>query len=189
MASFNKFTSLPFIPYRIVTTLMNNDNFFKLLKYNTYDALSKPNLTEDEKLELICKDEDDMHNFNIFFTNVEPNELVKSKTILKIYRYDTMPDNYALATICYKFDILYGTKNAMVDYQGVPCARIDVMEMELMKTLNGADVAGVGMLQFNHELSRLSRSTLNIGNNYTFTGTSIIMATQIADTQGVGTCG
>ena len=100
-----------------------------------------------------------------------------------------MPDDYALATICYKFDILYGTRNAMVDYQGVPCARVDVMEMELMKTLNGADVAGVGMLQFNHELSRLSRSTLNIGNNYTFTGTSIIMATQIADTQGVGTCG
>ena len=88
MASFNKFTSLPFVPYRIVVKLTENDNFFKLLKYNTYDALSMPNLTEDEKLELICKDFDDMHNFNIFLTNIEPNELVSSKTILKLYRLD-----------------------------------------------------------------------------------------------------
>ena len=42
MASFNKFTSLPFIPYKILVALMDNDNFFKLLKYNTYDALSSP---------------------------------------------------------------------------------------------------------------------------------------------------
>lgn len=188
MANFNKFTSLPFIPYRIIVALMENDNFFKLLKYNTYDALSKPNLTEDEKIAMICKDNEDMHNYNIFLTNVEPNELVQSKTILKIYRYDTLPDNYAMATVSYKMDILYGTKNAVVNYQGVPCARVDVMEMELMKTLNGADVAGVGLLQFNHELSRLSRSTLNIGNNYTFTGTSIVMATQLADLQGGDTC-
>ncbi len=189
MASFNKFTSLPFVPYRIVVKLTENDNFFKLLKYNTYDALSMPNLTEDEKLELICKDFDDMHNFNIFLTNIEPNELVSSKTILKLYRYDTLPDNYVISTISYKFDILYGTKNALVDYQGVPCPRVDVMEMELMKTLNGADVAGVGKLQFNHDLSRLCRSTLNIGNNYTFTGTSIVMATQLSDTGGDGVCG
>lgn len=188
MASFNKFTSLPFIPYKILVALMDNDNFFKLLKYNTYDALSKPALSEDEKVAMICTDVDDMQNYNIFLTNVEPNELISSKTILKVYRYDTLPENSTLATICYRFDILYGTKNSMVGYNGVPCSRVDVMEMELMKTLNGADVAGVGMLQFNHELSRLSRSTLNVGNNYTFTGTSIIMATQIADIEG-GICG
>ena len=82
MASFNKFTSLPFIPYRIIVELTKNDNFFKLLKYNTYSALSMPNLSEDEKLELICKDFDDMHNYNIFLTNIEPNELVSSKTCL-----------------------------------------------------------------------------------------------------------
>ena len=189
MGSFNKFTSLPFIPYRIVVELTKNDNFFNLLKYNTYEALGATRLTEDEKLAMICKDFDDMQNYNIFLTNVEPNELVNSKTILKLYRYDTLPDNPMLSTVCYRFDILYGTKNALVDYQGVPCPRVDVMEMELMKTLNGADVAGVGTLQFNHDLSRLCRSTLNIGNNYTFTGTSIVMATQLADVQGDGICG
>lgn len=188
MASFNKFLTLPFIPYRIVVALTQNDNFFKLLKYNTYDALSMPNLTEDEKLQLICKDFDDMQNYNIFLTNIEPNELVNSKTILKLYRYDTLPINHIVSTISYRFDILYGTKNALVEYQGVPCPRVDLMEMELMKTLNGADVAGVGKLQFNHDLSRLCRSTLNIGNNYTFTGTSIVMATQLADLGGDDSC-
>ena len=45
-----------------------------------------------------------------------------------------------------------------------------------------------GKLQFNHDLSRLCRSTLNIGNNYTFTGTSIVMATQLADLGGDDSC-
>lgn len=90
--------------------------------------------------------------------------------------------------MAYKFDVLYGTKNALVDYQGVPCNRGDVIEMELMKTLNGADVAGVGLMQFNHELSRLSRSMMTIGNNDTFTGITIVMATQLADI-GVDGCG
>ncbi len=185
---FNKFTGLPFIPYRIVEALTENENLFKLLKYNTYDCLSAENLTLDEKLAMVWKDQPEMEEYHIFLTNIEANELSDSKTFLKIYKYDMLPDNAVLATVAYKFDVLYGTKNALVDYQGVPCNRGDVIEMELMKTLNGADVAGVGLMQFNHELSRLSRSMMTIGNNDTFTGTTIVMATQLADI-GVDGCG
>lgn len=187
-SEFNKFTTLPFIPYKIVVALTKNENLFKLLKYNTYDCLSMPNLTQDEKISMIWKDNDDMHNFNVFLTNIEANELVASKNILKIYKYDTLPENSVISTIVYRFDILYGTKNALVDYEGVPCSRGDCIEMEILKTLNGEDVAGVGYLQFNHELSRLCRSSMSIGNNLTFTGTSLIMATQLADIGG-GICG
>lgn len=185
---FNKFTGLPFIPYRIVEKLTENENLFKLLKYNTYDCLGSDNLTLDEKLAMVWKDQPNMEDYNIFLTNIEANELSDSKTFLKIYKYDMLPDNPVLSTVAYKFDVLYGTKNALVEYQGVPCNRSDVIEMEIMKTLNGADVAGVGMLQFNHELSRLCRSMMTIGNNDTFTGTTIIMATQLADL-GVDGCG
>ena len=42
---FNNFANLPYVPYKIIMTLaQNNENIFKLLKYGTYDCLSKPNL-------------------------------------------------------------------------------------------------------------------------------------------------
>ena len=65
-----------------------------------------------------------------------------------------------------------------MEYNGLPCNRGDVFESELMQTLNGIDVAGVGLLQFNHGLSTLSRSGMNLGNNKTFSGISIVMAVQ-----------
>ena len=60
------------------------------------------------------------------------------------------------------------------------------MEMEIMKSLNGEDVAGVGYLQYNDELTSLCGSQVGIGNNYTFTGLSIIFGTFILDTENGG---
>ena len=45
---------LPYIPYKILTYLALEDEIlWKLLAYNDYDALSKPNLTFQEKMALI----------------------------------------------------------------------------------------------------------------------------------------
>ena len=104
-----------------------------------------------------------------------------SKVILKCYRYHTNPISPVISTVAYKFDVMYGTTIPLIEYNGTTCNRGDLIEMELMKSLNGKDVAGVGFLQYNHKLSTLCSSTVGIGNNYTFTGTSIVMATQIGD--------
>ena len=38
MAMYNKYISMPYIPYRIIEYLANNnENLWKILKYNTYD--------------------------------------------------------------------------------------------------------------------------------------------------------
>jgi len=179
-ATFNKFESLPYIPYKIAAKLLENDNLFKLLKYNNYECLSEPNLTMEEKADMIWKDQTNMADFYVYLTNVEPDELINSKTILKIYKYDNNPITPMMSTISYRLDILCGTKNALVNYNGVPCPRLDMIEMEILNSLNGEDVAGVGYLQFNHELSRSCRSMMTIGNNYTFTGTTMVMATQLS---------
>ena len=45
---YNSLSALPTIPYNILTYLATStdaENLWKLLKYNGYDALSKPNLT------------------------------------------------------------------------------------------------------------------------------------------------
>lgn len=182
MANANIFTSMPLIPYKIIMALMENDNFCKLIYYNTMDALDKPALTDTQKRDLIWDgDANRTDKFNIFLTNVQPNEEIENRTIMKLYRYDSDPDNLHLSTVCYRFDILFGSKIPLVHYQGVPCNRGDVIEMEIMRSLNGKDVAGVGFLQYNSQLSTLANSHVGIGNNYTFTGLTIVMATQIAD--------
>lgn len=63
-------------------------------------------------------------------------------------------------------------------YLWLPCNKGDVFETELMQTINGVDIGGVGLLQFNHELSTMARSGLNLGNNKTYSGDSIIMSVQ-----------
>ena len=182
----NKFLSMTFIPFKIVMALLENDNFCKLIYYNTIDALDRPDLTIAQKRAMIWDGQDDMEHYNIFLTNVQPNEETENRTVMKVYRYVTDPINRNIATVAYAFDILFGSKIPLVRYNGITCNRGDVIEMEIMRTLNGEDVAGVGYLQYDNDLTALCRSRVGVGNNYTFTGLSIIMATQIADAEGSG---
>ena len=184
----NQFASMPFIPYKIFSTLLNNENLFKLIYYNTYDALSKPNLTIDEKMGLLWRGQSDVENYNIFLNNIQPNLELKSKTILKCYRCGTVPKDRFTSVLNYKFDILFGVTIPLVEYEGITCNRGDLIEMELMKSLNGKDTAGVGFLQYNHALSVACGSNVGAGNDYTFTGISVIMATVLGTKEGVD-CG
>ena len=187
-SNYNTFSTMPYIPYKRVMALVENNNLFKLLYYPTKDALSQPNLTLEQKVNMIWNGQDRTDDYTIFLTNIQPNLETISRPVLKIYRYDTLPKTYTTAVISYEFDILFGTKIPMVDYNGVPCNRGDLIEMELMKSLNGQDVAGVGYLQYNHQLSTLDRSRIGIGNNSTFTGYYFIMSTIYTDVGRVDGC-
>lgn len=182
--SFNKFDSMPYIPYKIISHLAQDsmaEDFWKLLNYQDYDALSHPNLSLQGKLSLVCKNQSDQNNYGVFLTRMIENEQVAERSILKVYKTDTLPINACVATVCYELDILCGAKMSVVDYNGYPCSRLDVMETLLLRSLNGADVAGVGLLQFNYELSRLCRSSFGVGNNTSYVGTGIILATQVSN--------
>ena len=180
MAAYNKFVSMPFIPYRIMEYLAyNNENIWKILRYDTYDCLSKSNLTFDEKMDLIWKNQGNQQDYRVFLTWLVENMIPDSITLLKLFRYNTMPQNNLEAYATYEFNLLYGGKIALIDYQGVPCSRGDVLEAEILQTLNGKDVGGVGMLQFNRQVSSVSHSQLNIGNNETFEGISLWMGIYI----------
>ncbi|MGL5764669.1 MAG: hypothetical protein ACRCX8_03400 [Sarcina sp.] len=129
---------------------------------------------------MVWKDQDRQEDYNIFMTNLVGNAIPEAKTIFKIYRVSSNPNNHIISTANYEFDFLYGDKSAVIEYQGIPVNRGDFLEMCLLSCLNGADVAGVGMMQYNSELSRLCGSRANYGNSETFTGLSIVMAVQIS---------
>ena len=51
---FNKYTSLPSVPYKIISYLaQSNDNIFKALYYQGSDALKRPNLSLEQKINMI----------------------------------------------------------------------------------------------------------------------------------------
>lgn len=187
---FNNFSQLPYVPYNIIVTLAeNNENIFKMLNYNTYDCLSMPNLTFEEKMAMIYKNQDQQQEYRIFLNPLVENMQYDATTILKCYRYDTWPKNQYLAVVVYEFDILFGDKIAMIDYNGIPCNRADVMESEIMKTLNGSfAMNGIGQFQFNADLSQYSRSRMAINNTRSFNGCTIFMAVQMGSVNGGEGC-
>ena len=184
----NKFTTMPFIPYNIIEWLALDsgaENVWKILKYPTYDCLSKPNLTLDEKMELLCVNNNNQQDYNIFLNQLVENMIPEEKTILKIYKVQTGFESGTgglFSVGSYRFDILYGGKMGTIEYQKTPCNRGDVLEMELLKSLNGADIKGAsGYLEYNPILSRNCGSNLNLGNHTTYIGTSIIMAVRLVN--------
>lgn len=180
MALYNQFDALPYIPYNIIVKLYENENFWKLLYYPTYMCLSEDALTIDQKSALIWKGQDRMEDYNVFLSSLDENMMPDAKTFIKLYTVDISPDNHVLSTVAYQFEILCGGKLAIVEYEGIPSNRLDVIKMEILRVLNGVDIAGVGVLQFNTRLTRLCNSRSGIiGNGKTFCGTNLVLATQI----------
>lgn len=180
-ALYNKFSELPYIPYRIAAKLMENEDIFKILKYPTYDCLSKPNLSFKQKQSMIWKNQDNQEDYNIFLSPRIENMIIDARTILKIYRYEDTPVDNLKDTISYEFDLICGDKIAMIDYNGVPCHRIDVLEMLILKTLNGSEIAGlIGPLQYNRQMSRDCKSIMGLNISNKFIGTSLMLVSQMS---------
>lgn len=183
MASFNTLSNLTFLPYNIIkylaqSKLVEVENLWKLLKYNDYDALTKPNLTFDEKVSLIWKT-GKQEDYSVFLTNLIEDAVEESRCILKIYNYMIQPiDVYNAATV-YAFDFLYGGTIALVEENGIPVSRADVFIKAICSALNGQSIGGVGVLALDDSLSRYSGAKSVIGNQKTFTGACLYLMTQI----------
>lgn len=184
---YNSMTALPYIPYNIMKYLaLNEEILWKLLKYNTYDALSKPSLTFQEKMDLIWAKDDKQEKYNVFFTNLVEDAITQSKTIMKLYKFFIDTDNIYNANVVYQIDFLYGGNMAMVECNGIPVPRDDLLIQRVLETLNGVAVGGVGMLQLNTQMSRYSSARTTIGNDKTFTGASLFLVTQVGGTSNNG---
>lgn len=179
---YNSLSALPKALYKILTYLVNNnENIWKMLKYNSYDALSQPNLTKKEKMSFLWK-YGKQEDFGVFLTNLVEDAICESKSILKIYQYYIHANpSIVLATPVYAFDFLYGGQMSLVEQDGVPVNRGDLFIHEILKTLNGVNINGVGKLQFNDDLSRYDAARSVIGNSKTFTGVVLYLSTLMGD--------
>ena len=100
---YNSMSALPSIPYNIMTYLATSpqaEDLWKMLAYNGYDALSKPNLTMSQKLDLLWRN-GPQEERGVFFTNLIEDAIPTSKCILKIYNYYDHPTELYTANVVY----------------------------------------------------------------------------------------
>lgn len=179
---YNSMSRLPFISYNILIYLAQEEQIlWKLLAYNGYDALSQPDLTYNQKLNLIWS-EGPQEPYSVFMTNIVDDAISESKTIMKLYNYYIHADNLFLAPTVYAFDILYGPKMSLVNYNGIPVSRADLFINRILTLLNGVTVGGVGKLTFFNDMSRYDLGRSVIGNSKTFTGYQLFLSVNVGDT-------
>lgn len=176
---FNQFDSLPDIGYKIIEYLMlKNEDLWKLLKYNTPDALSKSNLSIDEKSLLIYNENGSGVDFKVFRQPYLDDFYLKESSILHVYLENIIPINHIVSTVNYSVDCIVHNKVSNIDgYRN----RCETMNYNILKCLNGAEVNGIGKFQFNSELSRYSMSRLNLWNNRNFYGYSTVFGVQVSN--------
>lgn len=181
---YNKFISLPKIPYKIIEYIArsNNEDLWKVLYYPDYDCLSKPNLTFKQKMDLIWKNENDENSYRIFLKPLVSSEIVDSMTQIRLNQINIKPTDQYNAIVLYEFLIITGEKIALMDLDGMPVPRIDFIQQTLLELLNGKDIGiGTSYFQFNQELSRESQARLAVNNGKTAFGSNLIMAIMVSN--------
>ena len=183
--TFNKFTTLPSVPYKILSYLAeNNERIFKALYYQGSDALSQPDLTLEQKLDMIYVDEGKEIDKHLFLKPLIGEEMVDSVTQLRLYKYGISPTDAMTSVITYRFDIITGSKVSLIYDNQIPINRLDLIEAELLNTLNGVDLFGTGKFQFNRDLSTQDKQILTLSNSKNFFGSILLMSVRWVDILG-----
>ena len=183
--AFNKFTTLPSVPYKILSYLAeNNERIFKALYYQGSDALDQPDLTLEQKLDMIYVDEGKEIDKHLFLKPLIGEEMIDSVTQLRLYKYGISPTDAMTSVITYRFDIITGSKVSIIYNDNIPISRLDFIETELLNTLNGIDLFGTGKFQFNRDLSTQDKQILTLSNSKNFFGSILLMSVRWVDIQG-----
>ena len=191
---FNKFINIDSIDTRIVNYLRDSESkeaerIWKLLKYSDMRALFQEPLTKKEKNELIYRDKD-QNSKRIFTMPLVEDSMTETCSLLKIYISSIEPTDHLRATVNIAIDILshnklnnvYNDSNDIleegreVEEDIVVKNRNNILLKSILGILNGANVEGVGMLQFNQSLTKESQMKNYSNNKTNFYGYSLVMS-------------
>ena len=195
--AFNNYKEMPQLPYKVIATLLTEESqsaedFWKLLKYADVEALSKPNLTYEEKVALIWRGDSIEQNYNVFLKPLVGSSMddAEAQIQLRVFRYTTQPVTRFEAVMTIEADFITNEKTCLVYQDGLLCERTDLMESLFLDVMNGRDIEiGSGVVMFDRELSRSCNSQLNIGNSKSFYGRSLVMALEFISGESGGLCG
>ena len=212
--AYNRFVNLDNIEYRIVDFLAKSDNkyadyLFKILKYDTMDALMRPSLTYEERMKLLYSNNGDAAGDRIFLSPFIDDSFEEQSSHLHIYIHSVVPKNHLVSTVNIGIETIVHNKisniqgdAAMYNPDTNPSEmgnngqpeiilknRASVMLKCVTAALNGSFVAGVGTLQFNTEKSPYDNAKMSLWNGKKFFGYSIVMSTFISGVSETPECG
>jgi hypothetical protein len=130
--------------------LLDNQVLLKCIYYNSSDALSQPDLTEDQRYELIDQDLANISTTRIFFSPAPQNIVLEEQAQFRLYIDKIIPDNVKLAKVIYDFQVI--VHEDLWPLNGGK-QRPLVMIQEILKILNGTDVDGMGSLYLQFPIS------------------------------------
>ena len=178
---YNQYDGLQNFTLLIIQHLMlNNEDIWKLLKYDTQDALEKPNLTREEKAKLIYPGASggDMDDYRVFRTPYLDDLTTNQQAQLRVYLESITPDTRLYGTVDVNIEVICHVKMIELnDYQN----RAESIVWQVIKTLNGADVGGIGKLFFDRNGSFYDLIKMNRYNNRNFYGYTITMSTKMGN--------
>ena len=177
--AINRYKNVSWIPYNLTEYLFENENIWKLLYYSTNDALSKPNLTRQEKINLIWRGQDRQEDYRVFLTPMQENAQPEQACVLRIFVHRVAPVNPVYADILIGIEMLCQTKLGMLD-DGRP--RIEVLFEEIMGTVLDKNIQGVGNVFFSQGQggNTSCASYMQVGNKRDYFDRLTVVATHFA---------
>lgn len=180
--AYNKFTGFSNLCYNILGYLMvNNENLWKLLYYDRPDALDQPNLTLGQKRELIYQGSGDSEKYKVFRCPYIDDAITSETSQLRVYALTVRPENRSVSVIDFALDCITHTK--LSELEGAQ-SRVERMVEEILGTLNGQEIDGVGKLFFDASRAAYDGARNEIFNNRYFYGFQIILSLNYGDLDG-----
>lgn len=172
---YNTLENLPLLQYNIISYLMgNNEDIWKILKYTSTSCLRESNLSLHEKGALIYGGQPDSSGYRVFMDSFMDDAFINECSILRIFPDVVSPKNRTVADLVVRIEVLSHVKIQYLD--GYMNRNVYLLQ-QILKTLNGIDkIDGLGRLVFDKNDNTYDRATLNISNNRSFTGYSIVMS-------------
>ena len=213
-SAFNRFSNLDNIEWKIVEYLITSKSkyanyLWKVLKYDTEDCLSQPDLTEEEKRQLVYTTNGDATPFRVFISPFVDDAWEVQSSHLHIYVYGINPISHITGKvhICFecivhnKISNIFGDASEYNDQSnpvelnknGEPVtlykSRATEMLKDVVAALNGEMINGVGVFQFNETLSPYDTAKASLWNSKSFFGYRIIMTTLLSGVSECSNCG
>lgn len=212
---FNRYANLDNIEWTIIQYLVNSkskyaDNLWKILKYNTADCLLKPSVSRADRLKLIYTSNGDASVKRVFMTPFIDDAFTEQCSHIHIYVGPIQPDNNITSKVNIVIETIVHNKisNIMGEATGDDMDNVNPVELSddetpitlfknretvmlksIIADLNGRMVNGVGVLQFNRDLSQYDVSKPYLWNNRSFYGHSTTMTTIISGVSEDSVCG
>ena len=193
---FNRFENLDSIETKIVNHLVSSTSkhakmFWKLLKYNDLYALSQPELTKAEKLELICNDNGSITSKRVFFQPFTDDAWQEQCCSVYIFVSDIYPLNHEQSNVSITVETVVHSSICAIagdgdkilnpeanpndsDLQGNVIVafknRATVLLKCVLAELNGLYLDGTGYLQFNAQNGLPGKVQMPLWINHSYYG-------------------